>query len=356
MLSSTLRRLAVPLLAAVVTVLVLAATGGATHQMGFGHTNALTAGEATTVTCNVNQDCIYVGNGNAGASARSLTGSHDNTDGTAPGAVGQTLSNDDLAEGVRGWVVPALSGAGSAGVRGINNGTGANGIGVWGSQNGAGIGVYGQTPSGLGVVGTSDTSIAMLGASGMGHGVVGTTGGAAGAGVIGANPNGFAGYFLGDVHVAGTLTKSAGAFRIDHPLDPQHKWLQHAFVESPDMLNVYNGNVRTDARAFAVVHLPRYFQALNRDFRYQLTVVGTRGWRARVVREVASNRFTIQSDAPFAEVSWQVTGVRQDAYATQHRIQVELPKSPIDQKLRGQIQRAIDGTDSIASVPPTRTP
>jgi hypothetical protein len=74
------------------------------------------------------------------------------------------------------------------------------------------------------------------------------------------------------------------------------------------------------------VRLPRYFQALNRDFRYQLTIVGSRGWRARVVREIANNRFTIESDEPKVKVSWQVTGIRKDAYANAHRIQVEVRK------------------------------
>ncbi|MEM7390782.1 MAG: hypothetical protein AAF492_00420, partial [Verrucomicrobiota bacterium] len=49
-----------------------------------------------------------------------------------------------------------------------------------------------------------------------------------------------------DFHVSGTLSKSLGSFKIDHPLDPANKFLSHSFVESPDMMNVYNGNVRLD--------------------------------------------------------------------------------------------------------------
>jgi lipopolysaccharide/colanic/teichoic acid biosynthesis glycosyltransferase len=79
------------------------------------------------------------------------------------------------------------------------------------------------------------------------------------------------------------------------------------------------------------VRLPAYFQALNRSFRYQLTIVGTRGWRARVVKEIANNRFTIQSDVPGTNVSWQVTGVRHDPYANAHRISVVLEKSAKEQ-------------------------
>ena len=93
------------------------------------------------------------------------------------------------------------------------------------------------------------------------------------------------------------------------------------------MKNVYDGNVVTNGKGFATVKLPAYFQALNKDFRYQLTIVGARGWRARVVKEIAHNRLTIESDEPRVKVSWQVTGIRHDAYANAHRIQTVVPKS-----------------------------
>ncbi len=125
----------------------------------------------------------------------------------------------------------------------------------------------------------------------------------------------------------GTLTKPAGSFRIDHPLDPEHKFLQHSFVESPDMKNIYDGNVTTDANGDASVTMPEWFFALNRDFRYQLTVIGQFA-QAIVSQKLNSNRFSIKTDKPNVEVSWQVTGIRQDAYANAHRIEVEVPKKP----------------------------
>jgi hypothetical protein len=129
----------------------------------------------------------------------------------------------------------------------------------------------------------------------------------------------------GDANVSGTFTKGAGSFKIDHPLDPANKYLYHSFVESPDMMNIYNGNVITDKDGLATVILPPYFSALNRDFRYQLTVVGQFA-QAIVARKVANNRFVIRTDKPQVEVSWQVTGIRQDAYANAHRIPVEVDK------------------------------
>ncbi|MDF2443752.1 MAG: hypothetical protein JWR01_1955, partial [Subtercola sp.] len=144
-----------------------------------------------------------------------------------------------------------------------------------------------------------------------------------------ASPNGFGIFSQGNAHVNGTLSKSAGSFRIDHPLDPDNKWLSHSFVESPDMMNIYNGNVTTDASGTATVGLPAYFAALNRDFRYQLTVIGDFA-QAVVAKEVANNSFAIKTDKPNVKVSWQVTGIRQDSYAAEHPIVVETAKTGTD--------------------------
>jgi hypothetical protein len=58
--------------------------------------------------------------------------------------------------------------------------------------------------------------------------------------------------------------------------------------------------------------------------------VGTRGWNVRVVKEIAHNRFTIETDRGTVKVSWQVTGIRDDPYASAHRIQVVVPKTGAD--------------------------
>jgi hypothetical protein len=96
------------------------------------------------------------------------------------------------------------------------------------------------------------------------------------------------------------------------------------------MMNIYNGNITTNQRGVAVVVLPEYFEALNRDFRYQLTVIGQFA-RAIVARKIAHNRFVIRTNTPGVEVSWQVTGIRQDAYANSHRIPTEEAKPPQEQ-------------------------
>jgi hypothetical protein len=135
-----------------------------------------------------------------------------------------------------------------------------------------------------------------------------------------------AGEFFGDVNVSGHLTQGSALLKIDHPLDPGNKYLYHSAVESPDMMNVYNGIVELDGAGSAWVTLPDYFEALNRDFRYQLTAVGAPGPNLYVAQKVAGNRFLVSGGKPGAEVSWQVTGIRQDAYANAHRIEVEQDK------------------------------
>jgi hypothetical protein len=140
---------------------------------------------------------------------------------------------------------------------------------------------------------------------------------------------GLAGKFNGDVQVTGNLSKGGGAFKIDHPLDPENKYLYHSFVESPDMKNIYDGNVITDASGEAIVVLPDYFEALNHDFGYQLTVIGTFA-QAIIADKIRDNHFRIKTNAPNVEVSWQVTGVRHDAFANKHRIPVEEEKPKVE--------------------------
>jgi hypothetical protein len=115
---------------------------------------------------------------------------------------------------------------------------------------------------------------------------------------------------------------------------PRHKYLQHAGVASSDQLDIYSGNAVTDGRGFATVSLPRWFQALNRSFRYQLTVVGKEHWdaTAAVWEEVAHNRFTIRTDQPEVNVSWEITAVRHDRYANANRSAVEVRKSRWEQR------------------------
>ena len=139
---------------------------------------------------------------------------------------------------------------------------------------------------------------------------------------------GYAAHFYGAVMAGGSLQKLGGDLRIDHPQDPEGKYLLHSFVESPEMKNVYDGVVGLDARGKAAVKLPTRFEALNRDFRYQLTPIGAPAPDLHIARGVARNLFTIVGGKPRMHVSWQVTGIRQDRWAQTNRIVVEERKAP----------------------------
>lgn len=188
---------------------------------------------------------------------------------------------------------------------------------ITGNNTSTGRGVEGSSVGGIGVNGVGKTGV---------NGISQSTS-SADAAVRGISQFGgsYAGDFWGTVRVTGMLTKGGGSFRIDHPLDPKNKYLSHSFVESPDMMNIYNGMIVTGTNGEAVVQLPSYFDALNRDFRYQLTVVGQFA-QAIVLEKVKGNTFRIKTDKPNVEVSWQVTGIRKDKFAEENRIKVESEK------------------------------
>ena len=195
---------------------------------------------------------------------------------------------------------------------------GANGHGVVGQATGGGTGVWGRGVNGM--YGLSSVS--------NGTGIIGeANSGSLAFGMWGISSSGYAGYFSGKVNVTGMLTKGGGAFKIDHPLDPANKYLYHSFVESPDMKNIYDGVAVLDEQGQAVVTMPDWFEALNRDFRYQLTCVG--GYApVYIAQEIEKGAFIIAGGTPGLKVSWQVTGIRQDAWANANRVPVEQDKPP----------------------------
>jgi hypothetical protein len=261
--------------------------------------------------------CILLKNGQVGIGMTARQGVKLDVDGTVAATAPGTT---------------AIQGEGSPGVRGI--GTSSNLAGVLGRNSSGGNGVAGTSDHLNGVLGASSSQSASgvygENLTGGGFGIAGRSNAPAAAfaaAVLGDNTaGGYAGIFSGKVRVTGTLEKLGGGFQIDHPVDPANRCLYHSFVESPDMMNVYNGNASTDADGNATVELPGYFEALNRDFRYQLTAIGEFA-QAIVAEEVMDGRFKIKTDKPNVRVSWQITGIRQDAWANANRIEVEVEKS-----------------------------
>jgi len=217
------------------------------------------------------------------------------------GVYGWAAFTDDYGKGVEGY-------GGYCGVWGQVDPTGASSY----------IGVHGTVSGGMG----TNTGV-------NGYGQWGETA----IGIYGSATNGatnWAGYFQGDVNVTGSVYESASSSRIDHPLDPENTYLCQAHVESPDMMSVHNGNVVLDGRGEATVEMPDWFEAANRDFRYQLTAIGAPGPDLHVAEKLRGNMFRIAGGEPGMEVSWMVTGIRQDPFAEANRVIAEAPKRAED--------------------------
>ncbi len=355
------------------SALQLAAPNG-----GSSFANSNNAPAANTITCSTSSACksghipVFASNGGAAkvkdsiiqesgstlsvAGSASLTGSISAS--TTSSSSAAVVGYDNTSGGSAAVSGTSTNGTGvvATGVTGLlGTGAGEDGVGVSASgnfgvyANGIAAGVYGVSTTSTGVIGTSTSYIGVYGSgatgvngvSSAGNGVSGISSGGPGVyaqsdtawavdaygtstatGVLAGSASGWAAWFNGNVDVDGNLSKAGGSFKIDHPLDPANKYLYHSFVESPDMMNIYNGNVITDAQGDAVVPLPDWFETLNRDFRYQLTVIGQFA-QAIVASEITDGRFSIKTDKPNVKVSWQVTGIRQDAWANAHRIPVE---------------------------------
>lgn len=177
----------------------------------------------------------------------------------------------------------------------------------------------GQYCNGVGAVATGINSV----------GVYGYASNTNSTGVYGdaTNMGSYAGYFNGNVHLTGTLTGGTKSFKIDHPLDPSNKYLYHTSVESSEMKNIYDGVVTLDNQGEAIVEMPEWFEALNADFRYLLTSIGAASPNLHIAQKIEKGKFNIGGGQAGQEVSWMVTGIRQDAYAKAHRSPVEQEKT-----------------------------
>jgi hypothetical protein len=316
------------------------------------------------------QPVFYVENSSTGGGIIGVSHDFRGVEGTSEsgsGVFGSTVTGSgvsgrsDSGNGVRGH---SESGDGVFGFS-------SSGLGVLGLSS-SNCGVYGDSTDSDGVVGTSDNAngghfvsangnagffegavriqtgkpdAVVVTNTGSGRGLHVTTGSDTGIWIQTTGTSAYAALdagrssdshlaakFRGKVEITGTLSKGGGSFKIDHPLDPANRYLYHSFVESPDMMNIYNGNVVTDEHGVATVVLPDWFEALNRDFRYQLTVIGEFA-QAIVAQEIEDGRFVIRTDKPGVKVSWQVTGIRHDPFAEANRIPVEEDKPDAERGL-----------------------
>jgi len=283
------------------------------------------------------------------------------------GVVGDTTAFESPAvwgnaRGRGPGVVGTAGGVSRAGVFGHHTQAGNYGVGVHGKVSypppgispATGTGVKGEGPDrSTGVDGRSETGYGVYGVSGAqrfnpdagvtlgeGYGVYarGRLGGTALLADARTTPPvkpGLAGDFFGGVRVVGDLEVTGHKpFKIDHPLDPPNKYLLHNAVESSEMKNVYDGVAQLDEAGTASVDLPEWFEALNGDFRYQLTAVGGAAPNLHVAEEIyENNRFKIAGGEGGMKVCWQVTGTRTDRWAAANPFVVEQEKPQEDRGL-----------------------
>ncbi|GMV72981.1 MAG: hypothetical protein AMXMBFR77_28180 [Phycisphaerales bacterium] len=264
-------------------------------------------------------------------SGRGVYGIATRTTGVAHGVVGQT--NSGQGAGVYGF---STSTSGATGVLGKVGDAGAA-YGVYGIAEGThGTAVFGHSTvlSGLayGVAGRADSTagIALSGhasaSTGATMGVLAictsTSSGARGLYAVASAPA-VAIYAEGN-----SVTTGTKSFEIDHPLDPANKFLRHYCTEGPEPVNAYTGNVILDDSGQAWVDLPDYFEAINRDFRYQLTPIGAPAPMLYVADEVRDNRVRIAGGPPGLKVSWRIDATRNDAYLRAYGAPTEIDKTP----------------------------
>jgi len=190
-------------------------------------------------------------------------------------------------------------------------------------------GIYGECDANMGVFGKGLFAVQGNTSAAGGTGVYARDCGYASCKTIWGYAYGTSSYALyatGPANVTGYLYKSGGGFRIDHPLDPANKYLNHSFVESPDMKNIYDGVGTADANGDIAVTMPDYFHEVNVDFRYQLTAMGGAAPDLHVKEEIKNGKFVIGGAKVGQKVSWQVTGIRNDPWAAANRMVVNEDK------------------------------
>lgn len=265
------------------------------------------------------------------------------------GAVqGRNISSVANAYGVEGSISTTSAGTASAGVRGINDGTGAGGVGVWGSHAGSGWGVFGQAPTGYGVVGRVATDILNR------AGVIGQTGfvtpagsystagvrGEGRAGVLGISGN----FLGGGEGVVGSLVDGFGAeirygalatsfgtdpsggsapwavfgggdigatgakhFLDPHPSDP-NLMIAYVSLEGPEAGTYFRGRARIQ-NGLAKIAVPEHFRFVTdpEGLTVQITPIGAMASFA--VMKMDLNEIVVQASRNM-EFSYLVQGVR----------------------------------------------
>jgi len=182
-----------------------------------------------------------------GVSGESRSSTGTGVYGIATNATGFTFGGNFVNNSVNGRGVRAAANATSGlAVGGRFSSASPNGMGVWSTASaGAGTTYAGYfenfSPFGYGVFANASAT-----STNTTYGVYGQSNSSS-ALAYGVWANG---------RLGASGTKS---FRIDHPDDPENKYLLHYSTESPEVLNAYSGTITIDGLGEAVVELPHYF-------------------------------------------------------------------------------------------------
>jgi glycine rich protein len=322
----------------------LTPSGSVTYAVGAagaaGGFNSSGGNGGDTYFCNSTSNCASISGTAVVVGAKRGSGGADQTDG-AGGAGGSSASGvgSTKSNGGNGFSITGGGGGGAAGSHGDGNqgNTGTGGTGDAGSGGGAGGGAGTEWDASHGSGGGGDSCAGAggnYGGGGAGTASCGNTGGSGKAGIIVITytppriltlTGGVK--FLGSLSITGALSKGSGTFVIDDPLSPRTKLLYHSFVESPDVKNIYNGIATLDKDGEVTIVLPTYWDALNKDPRYQFFPLYHAMPNLYIKEEEHDNRFAIAGGVPGGQVSWQITGIRHDAYILANPIIVEVLKT-----------------------------
>lgn len=298
---------------------------------GAGTTNAANPYSTLQVTTNASDNTVSAILGSTTGGAWGVTGQVEAGANATAGVHGNNLRTTG-GHGVYGMGVNGVVGETNYlqgyGVYGLNHastgsgdGPGVYGIGSTGvygqTENGAAFGVYGENLSTSGT--TNNVGVA-------GWGWVGVFGQSDGTG--------FGVYADGELGASGTKS-----FMIDHPTDPENKLLKHFAAESPEVLNIYRGNIVLNEKGEATVELPEYFDEINVNFSYYLSPIGGAAPELHVKEEIKGNSFVISGGKSNLKVSWVVYAERNDAYmrAYPHAKQVEIEKRQAGKYIRPEL-------------------
>ncbi len=303
---------------------VMSGTGNAVSAANINAANTFAAIQGVTNSNTLNNSAIF---GQSTGQARAVTGEITSGSTSDVAVRGNNLRTgggigvegvgfngiSGLASNNQGFAVFAENAAPPVIGTGNNNSVAVSGLG--------GIGVVGQTlnPQLVGVLGQNFD----LGITFNNIGVLGQS--ETGVGVFGENLDAsfFGVYSNGDLGASGLK-----AFMIDHPSDPENKYLKHFSIESDEVLNMYRGTIQLNEAGEAIVELPDYFHLVNIDFSYQLTSIGTASPNLYISKEIEEGQFSIAGGKPGQKVSWTVYAQRNDPYVQQHpeNMQTEVEK------------------------------